>query len=172
MTPDGVRRLFLQALFEGDGSSSLLPRNTIQISYSTRSDMLARGVQQLLLEFGVVSRLSRYENGEIKVVVSNRRDARLFATTIGFWGRKQAKLEAELAQVPVTSTAMSSDHVPFVADFSAQLAFEHEQNLIAVFMRFGFVAGRVASLERHHCRLAALARLQHLKPFLRLRDVT
>ena len=61
---------------------------------------------------------------------------------------------------------------PFVADFSAQLAFEHEQNLIAVFMRFGFVAGRVASLERHHCRLAALARLQHLKPFLRLRDVT
>ena len=61
---------------------------------------------------------------------------------------------------------------PFVADFSAQLAFEHEQNLIAVFMRFGFVAGRVAGLERHHSHLAALARLQNLKPFLRLCDVT
>ena len=94
----GTRRVFLQALFEGDGSSSLLPRNTIQVSYSTGSDRLAREVQHLLLEFGVVSSLCRYENGEIKVVVSNRRDARLFAQNVGFLGRKQVKLEAELAQ--------------------------------------------------------------------------
>ena len=33
----GLKRVFLQALFEGDGSCSLLPRSTIQISYSTRS---------------------------------------------------------------------------------------------------------------------------------------
>ncbi len=113
----GTRRLFLQALFEGDGSSSLLPRNSIQISYSTRSDRLAREVQQLLLEFGVVSSLCRSAHGEIKVVVSNRRDARLFARSVGFLGRKQEKLVAELAQVPAESTAMSSDHVPFVAEF-------------------------------------------------------
>src|SRR4051812_38835441 len=121
----GTRRVFLQALFEGDGSSSLLPRNSMQISYSTRSDRLAREVQQLLLEFGVVSRLCRYENGEIKVVVSNRRDARLFAARIGFWGRKHAKLVAELAQVPLESTAMSADHVPFVADFLRATGAEH-----------------------------------------------
>ena len=30
-----------------------LPRNTIQISYSTRSGRLAKDVQQMLLEFGV-----------------------------------------------------------------------------------------------------------------------
>jgi len=113
----GTRRLFLQALFEGDGSSSLLPRNTIQISYSTRSDRLAREVQQLLLEFGIVSKLCRYDDGEIKVVVSNRRDARLFAANVGFLGRKHAKLQAELAQVPTESSAMSADHVPFVAAF-------------------------------------------------------
>ncbi|MPR00123.1 DNA gyrase subunit A [Modestobacter sp. I12A-02628] len=112
-----VKRIFLQALFEGDGSSSLLPRNSMQISYSTRSDRLAREVQQLLLEFGVVSSLCRYANGEIKVVVSNRRDARAFAGRVGFLGRKQGTLEAQLAQVPSTSTAMSTDHVPFVADF-------------------------------------------------------
>jgi len=46
-----VKRVFLQALFTGDGSSSLLPRNTIQVSYSTRSRRLAAEVQQLLLEF-------------------------------------------------------------------------------------------------------------------------
>ncbi|WP_374225632.1 intein-containing DNA gyrase subunit A [Micromonospora sp. C31] len=115
--PAAVKRAFLQALFEGDGSSSLLPRNTIQISYSTRSERLAREVQQLLLEFGVVSRQCQYDNGEIKVVVTNRRDARIFAAQVGFLGRKQAKLESELASVPATSTALSGDHVPLVGDF-------------------------------------------------------
>ncbi|MEU7979907.1 intein-containing DNA gyrase subunit A [Micromonospora sp. NPDC049081] len=115
--PAAIKRAFLQALFEGDGSSSLLPRNTIQVSYSTRSERLAREVQQLLLEFGVISRQTRYDDGEIKVVVTNRRDARIFAAHVGFLGRKQAKLESELAQVPASSTALSSDHVPLVGDF-------------------------------------------------------
>ncbi|WP_431946755.1 intein-containing DNA gyrase subunit A [Micromonospora marina] len=115
--PAAVKRAFLQALFEGDGSSSLLPRHTIQVSYSTRSERLAREVQQLLLEFGVVGRQCRYDDGEIKVVVTNRRDARIFAAHVGFLGRKQAKLESELAQVPASSTALSGDHVPFVGDF-------------------------------------------------------
>ncbi|MFG2012850.1 intein-containing DNA gyrase subunit A [Micromonospora sp. NPDC048868] len=115
--PAAVKRAFLQALFEGDGSSSLLPRNTIQVSYSTRSERLAREVQQLLLEFGVVSRQCRYDNGEIKVVVTNRRDARIFAAQVGFLGRKQTKLESELASIPATSTALSGDHAPLVGDF-------------------------------------------------------
>jgi DNA gyrase subunit A len=111
------KRVFLQALFEGDGSSSLLPRKSIQISYSTCSEQLAKDVQLLLLEFGVVARLCRYEKGEIKVVISNRRDGRLFAWRVGFLGRKQAKLERELAEIPDTSRALSRDDVPFVADY-------------------------------------------------------
>ncbi len=111
------KRVFLQALFTGDGSSSLLPRKTIQISYSTYSEQLAKDVQLLLLEFGVVSRLCRYEKGEIKVYIGNRRDARLFARNVGFLGAKQRKLDAELAQVPTESRALSHDHVPFVADY-------------------------------------------------------
>ena len=70
-----LKRTFLQALFEGDGSSSLLTRKSIQISYSTRSRNLARGVQLLLLEFGVISRQVAYATGEFKVVITNRRDA-------------------------------------------------------------------------------------------------
>ncbi len=112
-----VKRVFLQALFTGDGSSSLLPRSTIQVSYSTRSRRLAAEVQQLLLEFGIVSRQSAYDNGEIKVVITNRRDARLFAERVGFCGAKQSKLQDELFAVPLDSTAKSSDHVPYVADF-------------------------------------------------------
>ena len=112
-----VKRAFLQSLFEGDGSCSLLPRNGIQISYSTRSEQLATEVQQLLLEFGVIARQCRNESGEIKVVITNRRDARIFANCVGFLGRKQAQLDEALATVPADSRSLSDDHVPFLADF-------------------------------------------------------
>jgi DNA gyrase subunit A len=112
-----MKRVFLQALFEGDGSCSLLPQNTIQVSYSTRSEQLARDVQQLLLEFGVVSRLSVSMRGEIKVVITNRRDARLFADRVGFFATKQLKLERSLAQIPIASRALSHDHVPHLAGY-------------------------------------------------------
>jgi DNA gyrase subunit A len=111
------KRAFLRSLFTGDGSSSRLPRNTIQVSYSTYSEQLASDVQLLLLEAGVVSRICRYEKGEFKVVVSNRRDARLFSASVGFLGKKQEKLECNLATIPETSRALSHDQVPFMADY-------------------------------------------------------
>jgi DNA gyrase subunit A len=113
----GFKRAFLRSLFTGDGSSSRLPRNTIQVSYSTYSEQLARDVQLLLLESGVVSRICRYTKGEFKVVVSNRRDARLFSANVGFLGKKQEKLERDLSVIPETSRALSRDHVPFMADY-------------------------------------------------------
>ncbi|WP_436493014.1 intein-containing DNA gyrase subunit A [Actinokineospora sp. HUAS TT18] len=112
-----LKRAFLSSLFTGDGSCSALPRNTVQISYSTRSARLAGDVQQLLLEFGVVSKQVSYPDGEFKVVITNRRDARLFAVNVGFLQAKQEKLVAILDAIPADSRAMSSDHVPFVADF-------------------------------------------------------
>ncbi|MGW0216108.1 intein-containing DNA gyrase subunit A [Micromonospora chokoriensis] len=150
--PAAVKRAFLQSLFEGDGSSSLLPRNTIQVSYSTRSARLAAEVQQLLLEFGVISRQTRYDDGEIKVVVTNRRDARIFAAHVGFLGRKQAKLEAELAQVPATSSALSSDHVPLVADFIREYGASRwtEQDWLR-----RHNVDRVERWERHRDEIAA-----------------
>ena len=111
------KRTFLQALFTGDGSCSLLARKTIQVSYSTYSAQLAKDVQLLLLEFGIVSRLCHYDKGEHKVVITNRRDALEFCAHVGFLGGKQAKLEALLAAIPMESNALSSDHVPFVADY-------------------------------------------------------
>ncbi len=114
------KRAFLQSLFEGDGSSSLLGRNTGQISYSTRSFQLAQDVQELLLEFGIVSRQSVSGRGEIKVYIGNRRDIRLFANRVGFFGQKQAKLLRDLETIPVGSSAMSSDHVPYLANYVRQ----------------------------------------------------
>ncbi|WP_306345144.1 DNA gyrase subunit A [Rhizomonospora bruguierae] len=112
-----VKRAFLQAVFEADGSVSALPRDTVQISYSTHSARLAREVQQLLLEFGVVARRCRYDGGEYRVVITNRRDAVMFAGVVGFSGRKQAELRQILAAMPARSAALSSDQVPFVGEF-------------------------------------------------------
>ena len=112
-----AKRFFLQALFAGDGSCSALPRSTVQLSYSTRSVRLAREVQQLLLEFGVVSRRYRHATGEHKVVVTNKRDARLFRDRIGFLGVKQHKLVEILGDADASSRSMSSDHVPGLAQF-------------------------------------------------------
>ena len=114
------KRAFLQSLFEGDGSSSLLGRNTGQVSYSTRSFQLAQDVQELLLEFGIVSRQSVSARGEIKVYIGNRRDLRLFASRVGFFGDKQEKLIRDLETIPASSRAMSSDHVPYLADYIRQ----------------------------------------------------
>jgi DNA gyrase subunit A len=113
----GFKRAFLAALFTGDGPSSPLPQNTIQVSYSTCSEQLARDVQLLLLESGVVSRICRYGKGELEVVVSDRRDARLFAENVGFLGTKQDELLGALARIPESSRALSRDHVPFLADY-------------------------------------------------------
>ncbi|HTY32273.1 intein-containing DNA gyrase subunit A [Mycobacterium sp.] len=115
-SPAAVKRAFLEALFEGDGSCSALPRNTIQISYSTRSARLAAGVQQMLLEFGVVSKRYRYVVGEHKVVITNRAQAETFATQVGFGGAKQAKLRAILGSMPVYA-GMDTDHVPGLGAF-------------------------------------------------------
>src|SRR5215218_2931381 len=111
------KRAFLQSLFEGDGSVSLAPRNSVQITYSTRSPELANDLQTLLLEFGVVAKQARYGHGEIKLYITNRRDARLFAGNVGFLGAKQEKLVAALANVPEKSRAMSSDLVPYLAAY-------------------------------------------------------
>jgi DNA gyrase subunit A len=116
LSPAAVKRAFLQALFEGDGSCSVLPRNAIQVSYSTRSERLAADVQQMLLEFGVVSRRYRFALGEHKVVITNRAQAEIFAVEIGFGGAKQAKLTKILGSMPACA-GRDNDHVPGLAAF-------------------------------------------------------
>ena len=112
-----VKRAFLQTLFEGDGSCSKLGDNTIQVSYSTRSDLLARDVQMLLLEMGVVSRRADYQNGEIKLFIGDRLNIERFAGLAGFWGSKRAKLAQLLAGLPDQRTGLSGDRIPLLAEY-------------------------------------------------------
>ncbi|MCJ7779797.1 MAG: DNA gyrase subunit A, partial [Acidimicrobiia bacterium] len=111
------KRVFLSALFEGDGSSSNLGRNTVQVTYSTRSGRLASDVQLLLLEFGIISKLSRYESGEVKVCLTNWREVSRFADRVGFFGSKHEKLSLELDGQPEQTRALSRDAIPFLSDY-------------------------------------------------------
>ncbi|RAU96685.1 intein-containing DNA gyrase subunit A [Mycolicibacter senuensis] len=115
-SPAAVKRVFLRALFEGDGSCSSLPRNGIQVSYSTRSQPLAKDVQQMLLELGVISKRYRHASGEHKVVITNRGQAELFASQVGFGGAKQQKLVGMLSSLPPCA-GMDDDHVPGLGSF-------------------------------------------------------
>ncbi|CAJ1494342.1 intein-containing DNA gyrase subunit A [[Mycobacterium] burgundiense] len=116
-SPAAVKRAFLQALFEGDGSCSALPRNTVQVSYSTRSGRLAKDVQQMLLEFGVLSNRYLHATGEHKVVITNRGHAEAFASLIGFGGAKQTKLQGILSALPARAAGLDGDFVPGLGAF-------------------------------------------------------
>ena len=112
-----LKRTFLAALFEGDGSIGLTTaKNTLVVIYSTRSERLAQDIQQLLLEFGVASRIRTSKTGEIRVLIGNRRDVTLFHRRVGFLGAKQELLTNRLAVLPATR-AMSRDRIPYLAEY-------------------------------------------------------
>ncbi|MBV9314200.1 MAG: DNA gyrase subunit A [Pseudonocardia sp.] len=156
------KRMFLNALFTGDGSCSALPRNTVQVSYFTRSEQLGKDVQQLLLEFGVVSKRYLHASGEHKVVITNGRDARLFATRIGFIGAKQNTLTKILAGASERSTSLSHDYVPGLRFYYAEVEAVEDAGVQPVyslrvdtddhsFITDGFVS------HNTECRLSPLA---------------
>jgi DNA gyrase subunit A len=124
----GVKRAFLMACFEGDGGPRVTP-DGFTVQYSTYSDRLARQLQELLAEFGVIAVRRAYTRPsgsvEHRLIVSGLRNVRAFAERVGFLATKQAKLRELVTHAPLQPHRLSSDRVPFVADFvRAELAFK------------------------------------------------
>ncbi len=112
-----VKRLFLQGLFEGDGSVYETNRSVV-ISYSSKSLKLIKQVQILLLGFGIVSKIHRDRNN-YRLLIEGGNNVVLFMNLIGFSGKKQAKLE-ELYSKCLKGKRWSlskSDYIPFIADY-------------------------------------------------------
>ena len=65
----------------------------------------------------MVSRLSRSARGEIKVVVTNRRDARLFADRMGSSAQSNRSSNERCRAYRTASRALSHDHVPHIAGY-------------------------------------------------------
>ncbi|SFP00822.1 DNA gyrase subunit A [Amycolatopsis arida] len=116
----GVKRAFLMAAFEGDGGPRVA-HDGFTIQYSTYSERLAKEIQELLAEFGIIACHRRYtrKNGSVehRLVISGPRDVRGFAERVGFLKTKQAKLRKLVSRAPMRPHRLSGDRVPFVADY-------------------------------------------------------
>ncbi|MFL6124507.1 DNA gyrase subunit A [Actinophytocola sp.] len=116
----GVKRAFLMALFEGDGGPRVAD-DGLTVHYSTDSSRLAREVQELLAEFGVIAvhRTHPRASGAVehRLVVSGPRNVRAWMERVGFLRTKQATLHELLERSPLRAHRPSQDRVPFVADY-------------------------------------------------------
>ncbi|MEO8268011.1 MAG: DNA gyrase subunit A [Ilumatobacteraceae bacterium] len=116
----GVKRAFLMACFEGDGGPRVAD-DGFSIHYTTYSDRLARELQEMLSEFGVIASHKQYTRASGKVehrlIISGLRNVRAFAERVGFLATKQAKLQELISRSPLRPHRLSGDHVPYVADF-------------------------------------------------------
>ena len=114
----GVKRAFLMAAFEGDGSIHNAPNDSISVQYHSFSRGLVSDIQELLLEFGVHSQQAFYaDRGEYRLIVSARHNVRTFLDNVGFLTRKQRRLRELLGAVPATTHRLSRDKAPFLTDY-------------------------------------------------------
>ena len=124
----GVKRAFLMACYEGDGGPRIASGG-FTIHYSTYSERLARELQELLAEFGVIAARHQYfrPNGAIehRLIISGLRNVKAFADRIGFLATKQAELAELVSHAPVRPHRLSADAIPYVADFvRSELPFD------------------------------------------------
>jgi DNA gyrase subunit A len=122
--PKDAQRVFLQYLFEGDGSISVLERNTINLQYTTKSCQLAKDVQLLLLEFGVIGSISRRTTKqEYKICIGGLHNVKKFYTNVNFASVKAVKtkeiVEGEIQRrsESVQKYQLTKDYVPFIAEY-------------------------------------------------------
>ncbi|MCK5854612.1 MAG: hypothetical protein KAG56_05275, partial [Sulfurovaceae bacterium] len=111
-----AQKIFLQYLFEGDGSFSKLEKNTIQVQYSTISQELAEDVQLLLLEFGIVGKIGKVKaRDERKVYLSGFRNIHKFYQNINFSNYKRAgfeeAVESELLRREEHNGSLTKDYI-------------------------------------------------------------
>ena len=112
-----IKRLFLQGLFEGDGSVYETNRSIV-ISYSSKSLKLIKQVQVLLLQFGIISKIHP-DKENYRLLIEGGQNVELFMNLIGFAGKKQSKLE-ELYNKCLRGRNWSlskSDFIPFIAQY-------------------------------------------------------
>ncbi len=119
MSSKKIQRAFLKALFEGDGSV-YKGKNTVVISYSSKSKKLLKQIQVLLLNFEIISRIHK-DKQNYRLIISGFHNIKLFKEKIGFLGEKQRKLEKLIKELDPKETANSkTDFIPFISEYIKQ----------------------------------------------------
>jgi deoxycytidine triphosphate deaminase len=102
MAPEESVRIFLQALFSGDGSIQVCGES-VHLEYYSMSRRLIEDVHHLLLRFGIVScireKLTQQKKWSYRIQITDLAQVAQFIATIGFWpgSAKQKKVEHQAA---------------------------------------------------------------------------
>ncbi len=136
-----VQRAFLKTLFEGDGSVNE-GKNTVYVTYHSKSLKLLKQLQVVLINFGVIAKLYRDTNG-YRLLISGYDNVKKFATEIGFLSKKQEKLQRLLEKY--RGNALSkSDKIPYLQEY---LREKYRYRFGEFFRRYNL--NRYKSLEKH-----------------------
>lgn len=111
------KRAFLEAFFRGDASPPDLGRGAGKLVGSVGSGELASDIQQLLLEFGIIGKISEPANGESSLGISNWRDGSRPADRIECWDSNGRRRPTEDHGNGGETGDVSDDEIPFLADY-------------------------------------------------------
>jgi len=136
-----VQRAFLRALFEGDGSVNE-GKNTVYVTYHSKSLKLLKQLQIVLLNFGVVAKLHKDTNG-YRLLISEYHNVKRFAEEIGFLTRKQEKL-LQLLEKYKGKALSKSDKIPFLQEY---LRKKYRHHFVEFFKKHNL--NRYESLKKH-----------------------
>ena len=88
--------ILLKSMFSGDGCAYYKEssgRKSLKISYSSASEDLINGVQQLLQKVGIISFIKKLENKKKQVwfnlFIAGKSNIKLFVENIGFWNKRK-----------------------------------------------------------------------------------
>lgn len=124
-----MQRSFLASLFEGDGSIRMTTDarhggKTGCITYSSKSKQLVTDIQELLLVFGVHSKIAfsaKRGRPEYTLRVAGATNILRYLDRIGFVAGKRTKAQKVEQVLLQTAPRMVKNHVPFISGFVRNL---------------------------------------------------
>jgi len=115
-----VQKIFLQTIFECDGSISYIKSdNLININYDSISKQLINEIKILLLNFGIFSKLNYQQRDDSwKIYLGNKINVNKFIDRIGFLTNKKIKqLEYQTLIKNDKKTSLYEDKIPFLSSY-------------------------------------------------------
>jgi len=118
--PQNVVAAFLRGLFEGDGSVEHSGRSLLRVSLCSQSEAMLKGVQIVLLRFGIVaSRTSDASHHRLthRLAIHGRENLTQFARRINFASRVKREKLMEITALVTGKALAKSDFIPLVAAY-------------------------------------------------------
>ena len=126
-----TKSVFLASLFQGDGYVSRIVDkrghlSNVEVALSTYSKKLALQVQIMLLDFGVLSRITPDKDG-LKVMIKSYSNLKKFSNKIGFLlDSKQNILDKFLDEMKGIKEKSSMEAIPFIKEFARRRAINRK----------------------------------------------